>query len=229
MENTMFATRFERLLPLAGILFGILLAIALYTTSGEPGDTASVDEVYAYWRDHGGWKMWLSILGLELAALLLSLFGGAIYVAIRSMETAPTVYAPLALGGAILAATGFAATSILHASVGRAAADKGDEPGIQTTVYALEQLRSWDWLLWTPGLTVMLVAAGLGGLRTLSLPRWLAWAAIVLGIAFFTPLGFFGFFVLPVWMFAAGVVLFRRQRAPRRAGTAALRTAEGRP
>jgi hypothetical protein len=87
------------------------------------------------------------------------------------------VYAPLVLAGAILAATGFAGSSILHASLGRAAADKGDEPGIETTVYAREQLRSWDWLLWTPGLTVMLVAAGLGGLRTLALPRWLSWAA----------------------------------------------------
>jgi hypothetical protein len=54
----MVATRFERSLPLAGVLFGVLLAIALYTTSGEPGDAASVDEVYAYWSDHGGWKMW---------------------------------------------------------------------------------------------------------------------------------------------------------------------------
>jgi hypothetical protein len=215
----MFATRFERSLPLAGILFGILLAIALYATSGEPGEGASVGEVYAYWSDHGGGKMWLSIFGLELAALLLSFFGGAVYVAIRSAEAAPTVYAPLALGGAILAATGFAVTSLLPASLGRAAADKGDEPGIQTTVYALEQLRSWDWLLWTPGLTVMLVGAGLGGLRTCALPRWLSWAAIVLGIALFTPVGFFAFFALPLWMVAAGVILYRRQQgAVSRAG-----------
>ena len=221
----MFATRFERLLPLAGILFGILAAVALYTTSGEPGDTASVDEVYAYWRDHGGWRMWLSVLGLELAALLLSFFGGAVYIALRSTATAPTVYPLLALGGAILAATGFAETSILHASLGRAAADKGDEPGIATTVYALEQLRSWDWLLWTPGLTVMLVAAGLGGLQTLALPRWLSWVAIVLGIAYFTPLGFFAFFVLPGWMFTAGVVLIRRQQTGKRHALPAQPTA----
>jgi hypothetical protein len=224
----MVATRFERSLALAGVLFGILLAIALYTTSAEPGDTASVDEVYAYWRDHGGWKMWLSILGLELAALLIAFFGGAVYLAIRSAVAGPTVYAPLALGGAILAATGFAGTSILHASVGRAAADKGDEPGIETAVYALEQLRSWDWLLWTPGLTVMLVAAGLGGLRTLVFPRWLSWAAVLLGISLFTPAGFFAFVALPLWMAVAGAVVYRRQRGSiARAGVVATDSAAG--
>jgi hypothetical protein len=57
-----------------------------------------------------------------------------------------------------------------------------------------------------------MVAAGLGGLRTSALPKPLAWAAVVLGVAFFTPLGFFAFFILPPWMISTGVVLYRRQR-----------------
>jgi hypothetical protein len=94
----------------------------------------------------------------------------------------------------------------------RAGSENGDEPGVQTAVFALEQLRSWDWLMWTPGLTVMLVAAGLGGLRTRALPRALSWSALVLGVAYFTPLGFFAFVALPLWMAAAGAVLYRKQR-----------------
>ena len=156
--------------------------------------------------------MWLSILGLELAAVLLVTFGAALRTAIRSGEGATATYSSLVFGGAILAAMGFATTSILPAAAGRAAADKAAEPGAQTAVYAIEQLRSWDWLMWTPGLTVMLVAAGLGGLRAHALPRSLSWAAIVLGVAFFTPLGFFAFFILPPWMIVTGVVLYRQQR-----------------
>ena len=204
--------RRQRFLPISGVLFGILLALALWLTSKEPGDTATAKQVFAYWSDHGGGKMWLSILGLELAAVLLVTFGAALRAAIRSGEGATATYSSLVFGGAILAAMGFATTSILPAAAGRAAADKAAEPGVQTAVYAIEQLRSWDWLMWTPGLTVMMVAAGLGGLRTRALPKPLSWTAVVLGVAFFTPLGFFAFFILPPWMIATGVVLYRRQR-----------------
>jgi hypothetical protein len=203
----------QRFLPIAGILFGVLLATALWLTSKEPSDTASAKQVFSYWSAHGGGKMWLSILGLELAAVLLLVFGAALRGAIRSSEGGMATYSSLVFGGAILAAMGFATTSILPAAAGRAAADKAAQPGAQTAVYAIEQLRSWDWLMWTPGFTVMMVATGLGGLRTLALPKPLSWAAILLGVALFTPLGFFAFFVLPLWMITTGIVLYRRQRA----------------
>ena len=213
VSHTGAPERPQRLLPIAGILFGILLALALWLTSKEPSDTASAKQVFAYWSDHGGGKMWLSILGLEVAAVLLITFGAALRGAIRSGEGAMATYSSLVFGGAILAAMGFATTSILPAAAGRAAADKAAEPGAQTAVFAIEQLRSWDWLMWTPGLTVMMVAAGLGGLRTRALPKPLSWAAVVLGVAFFTPLGFLAFFILPPWMIVTGIVLYRRQRA----------------
>lgn len=208
-ERAPRAGRVERILPLAGVAFGVLLAIALWATSGEPSDNASVNEVFSYWREHAGGKMWLSILGLELAAVLLVSFGAALQSALRAR--ARSVYPSLVLAGATLAAMGFATTTILEAGAARAAAEKGEEPGIRTAVYAIEQLRSWDWLMWTPGLTVMLVAAGLGGLRTKAFPKALSLAAIVLGVAFFTPAGFFAFFVLPAWMAAAGIALYRTQ------------------
>jgi len=44
------------------------------------------------------------------------------------------------------------------------------------------------------------------------LQKPLSWTAVVLGIAFFTPLGFFAFFILSPWMIATGIALYRRQR-----------------
>jgi hypothetical protein len=203
--------RFERWLPLAGVVLAVLLAIALLTEN-EPSNAASVEEVFSHWSAHGGGKMWLAILGLELAAVLLVSFGVALRTAIRSREDSAAVYSSLVLGGAILAAVGITATSMLVAAAANAASENADEPGVRTVVFALEQLRSWDWLMWTPGLTVMLVAAGLGGLRTGALPRALGWSAIVLGVAYFTPLGSFAFVALPLWTAAAGAVLYRKQR-----------------
>jgi hypothetical protein len=205
--------RIDARLPTAGILFGVLLAVALVVTQSEPTDNATVQQVFSYWSSHGGGRMWLSVFMLEFAAVLLVCFGAALRVAIRSGERGDAIYSPLVLAGAVLAATGFATTAILPAAAGRLAADKGGEAGVRTAVYAIEQLRAWDWLLWTPGLAVMLVAAGLGGLRTTALPKLLCRSAIALGVALFTPLGFGAFILLPVWMVAAGVVLQRRESA----------------
>jgi hypothetical protein len=71
-------------------------------------------------------------------------------------------------------------------------------------------LQSYDWVPWVVGFGVMLLAAGIGGLRTLALPKLLSWSAVVLGTLFLTPAGFFAAFALPVWTTATGVVLYRR-------------------
>jgi hypothetical protein len=41
------------------------------------------------------------------------------------------------------------------------------------------------------------------------LPTPLAWATIVIGAALLTPLGFFGFILLPLWLIVVGLWLSR--------------------
>ena len=36
------------------------------------------------------------------------------------------------------------------------------------------------------------------------LPKWLAWGIVVIGASLLTPVGFFGFILLPVWLFVTG-------------------------
>ena len=58
---------------------------------------------------------------------------------------------------------------------------------------------------------LMLVATGVGANRTAALPKWLGWAAIVVGVvvaaigAFFMPM-----VLLVLWMLIAGIVCLRR-------------------
>jgi hypothetical protein len=56
----------------------------------------------------------------------------------------------------------------------------------------------------------VLLATGLGARRTGVLPIPLAWATIVIGASLLTPFGFFGFFLLPLWLIVVGVLLARR-------------------
>ena len=67
----------------------------------------------------------------------------------------------------------------------------------------------------------MLLATGIGARRNRMLPTPLAWATIVIGASLLTPLGFFGFILVPVWLIVVGVLLSRRTTAAPRAGSGA--------
>ena len=83
-------------------------------------------------------------------------------------------------------------------------------PRERTTVYTLSQLHSYDWLAWNAAFAAMLLATGLGARRNAMLPAPLAWATIVIGASLLTPLGFFGFVLVPVWLIVIGLWLGRR-------------------
>jgi hypothetical protein len=81
------------------------------------------------------------------------------------------------------------------------------------SVYTLNQLHSYDWLAWNAAFAAMLLATGLGARRNGMLPGWLSWATIVIGASLLTPLGFFGFILVPVWLILVGLWIARSMRA----------------
>ena len=111
----------------------------------------------------------------------------------------------VAFGGSILAAATFALVGMLEGAATNAAHE-----GERQATYTLSQLHSYDWLAWNAAFAAVLLATGLGARRTGVLPTPLAWATIVIGASLLTPLGFFGFFLLPLWLIVVGVLLARR-------------------
>jgi hypothetical protein len=81
--------------------------------------------------------------------------------------------------------------------------------------YTLAQLQSYDWVPWMAGFGVLLLASGIGGLRTRALPRPIAVAGMLLGLACLTPVGFFALFALPVWILVTSLALYRAQNPAR--------------
>ena len=108
----------------------------------------------------------------------------------------------VAFGGAILAAAMFAVVGMLEAAMTNAADD-----GQRQAVYTLNQFHSYDWLGWNAAFAAMLLATGLGARRNGMLPAPLAWATIVIGASLLTPIGFFGFVLLPLWLIVVGIWL----------------------
>jgi hypothetical protein len=64
------------------------------------------------------------------------------------------------------------------------------------------------------GVSVFMLASGILSLRTRTLPRWLAWIAVVLGVAAVTPVGFFAFLLMVVWVGIVSVLTYLRPATP---------------
>jgi hypothetical protein len=195
--------RFDRLLPLAGALAGSLFFVGLALTWGDPSSETAPGETFSYWQDNRGQHQISGLLLAPLIAFLLVFFGAGLQRRLQR-GTGDAGHGAVAFGGALLAAAAFALVGMLEGAATNAAHEDQRQ-----AVYTLSQLHSYDWLAWNAAFAAVLLATGLGARRTGLLPAPLAWATIVIGASLLTPLGFFGFFLVPVWLIVVGVMLAR--------------------
>jgi hypothetical protein len=191
--------RFDRFLPLAGVLAGLLLLTGLVVLRDDPSSETGPAETFAYWQaDHGKHQI-VGLIVAPLIAFLLVFFGAGL-----KRRLGDAAHGSVAFGGALLAAGTFVVVGMLEAAMTNAAHE-----GQRQAVYTLNQFHSYDWLAWNPAFAAVLLATGLGARRNGMLPAPLAWVTIVLGVSLLTPLGFFGFILLPVWLIVVGLLLSR--------------------
>ena len=197
--------RFDRFLPLAGVLVGVLFFVGLALTWGDPSSETAPAETFSYWQDNRGQHQISGLLLAPLIAFLLVFFGAGLQRRLQR-ETGDSGHGTVAFGGALLAASAFTLVGMLEGAATNAAHE-----GQRQAVYTLSQLHSYDWLAWNAAFAAVLLATGLGARRTGLLPAPLAWATIVIGASLLTPLGFFGFFLVPLWLIVVGVLLTRSE------------------
>ena len=199
----MVSDRFDRFLSLAGVLAGLLFVAGLVVLWDDPPGEAAVAETFSYWQDNQGRHQIIALLITPLMAFVLVFFGAGLRGRLERGGR-DCGHGMVAFGGALLAAATFALVGMLEAAMTNAAHE-----GNRQAVYTLNQLHSYDWLAWNPAFAAMLLATGLGARRNRMLPTPLAWATIVIGASLLTPLGFFGFILLPLWLIVVGVWLSR--------------------
>ena len=204
----MVSDRFDRFLPLAGVLAGLLFGAAVIVDWNHPRAETGPAQTFAYWQDNRGIHQIVGLLLLPLIAFLLTFFGAGLK---RRLEqgSGDAGHGSVALGGVLLAAAAFALVGMLEAAMTNAAHE-----GEQQAVYTLNQLHSYHWLAQNAAFAAMLLATGLGARRNRMLPTPLAWATIVIGASLLTPLGFFGYFLVPVWLIVVGLWLSWRRSSP---------------
>jgi hypothetical protein len=199
MDNT------SRWLVWTGPLFAVGFIVSVLFLEGEtPSDKASAERVMDYYNAHQGRSLVSAFLA-PLGATLLVLFAAHLRAIARgrgdSGGTGPTVL----LSGAILWAAGILVGSTTTLALVQAA--DHDQAQIAQT---MNVLANSGWVPFIGGLAVMLIGAGLTVLSTGILPRWMGWVAAVVGVVSLAgPGGFLGFFVAPLWLLVAGVLLAR--------------------
>jgi hypothetical protein len=194
--------RFDRFLPLAGVLAGLGFFVGLLLLRNDPSSETGPAETFAYWQADRGRHQIIALLVAPLIGFLLVFFGAGLK---RRLERGGDAgHGTVAFGGALLAGAVFLLVAMLEGAMTNAAHE-----GQRETVYTLNQAHSYDWLGWNPAFAAMLLATGLGARRNGMLPTALCWATIVIGASLLTPVGFFGFVLVPVWLIVVGIWLSR--------------------
>jgi hypothetical protein len=194
----------ERFAPLAGLLFVLLLVVAVIVGGETPDADDSLQKVVEYWNDNKDQNIAASIIA-AIATVPFLWFAGVLRSVLAAAEGLPTRLASTAWGGAILTAAGW----LMIVAFNFVAADTaGDvEPAVTQTFSVLQADFFFPLAI---GASVFLLASGLAIVRFGVLRSWLGWAAIVLGVACLTPGGFIAILLMLVWIIVVSVMLFQR-------------------
>jgi hypothetical protein len=212
--------RLQRYAPLSGVAFVVLFAVgsALWALD-QPAIGADPGETLDFYRDTSTRILIGGSLSLVSIALL-AWFGSILRDALDEAESANATGLPLtAFGGILLVcAVGLGAETINMSGAVRAE----DDGGLSAEAAQIYLDVSSSLGYWAAGAALAVAAAStaLVAIRTnMILPRWVAWATLVLAVALMTPVlttpaGKYAF-SLPLLLFAVISISIYRERSSR--------------
>jgi hypothetical protein len=194
----------KQLLPLSGVA-AVLLIIAAFAIGGEtPEADDSVGSIVAFYEDNDTDLQIASGL-LALGGFFFLLFSTTLADMFRRARPDRRVASNLALAGGIL----FAVGTTIFSGIEFAAAEYADDID-PSSIQTLSALSNDMFFTLAAGVGAFLLGAGVAAVKSEILPRWLAWAAIVIGVVALTPGGFFAFLALGIWTLIVSVMLAMR-------------------
>jgi hypothetical protein len=210
----MNGSQWERMAPLAGVGF-FLLALLGNILPGEAPDFLDDPQEYAdYFVDNSDQVLVGMNVGL-VSLVLLIWFLGSLRRRLLRGEDGDGPFSVVAYGAGLVATALIAAGFALFALAGlRAGEDDAINPDIAATLadaasvlIGLAAPVAEATLLFTTAMVV---------LRWRSLPVWLGWLSVVLGVlGLVGPISWLlGYFLFPLWVLITSVVIFLGEREP---------------
>ncbi|MDH6449012.1 MULTISPECIES: hypothetical protein [unclassified Streptomyces] len=198
-----------RVAPLTGLAAVVFTVVGFLLFGDTPAYDAPGRQVRFYYADHQG-QLGVSLYFLVVAAVLFVFFAAYLARLVRDVPPGDGWLHRVVFAGGVLVAVGF----LIGATLTLALLDLADESS--ATPQALQALNAVNEDFFIPfvgGMGLMLLATGLATARASAspLPRWLSWAAVVLGVLVFVPwVGFFAFMAAGIWVIIVSVLLARR-------------------
>jgi hypothetical protein len=193
----------RRLAPLTGIPFAILLAYSFFGTPSTPNSKDTGAQVLAHYQAHHSSHIAGDLAG-GVAVVFFLFFISSLRTYFKGHEGGDGLSMAAFAGGIFIAMGGavFASLDFALASDRNHLAPVGAQ--------AINVLSNDFFFPFEAGLIVFSLCIGLTILNTATLPKWLGWVMIVIGIVAFTPVGFFGFVVILVWSVIVAILIYRR-------------------
>jgi hypothetical protein len=199
----------QRLAPLSGILFVVLLVAGFFFISGNTPDLKdSAQKIVDYYSGHKN-REEAAAIAVGASAVFLAIFVASLYGRLKAAEAPGNLWSVLAVIGGAAAVAGFFGIIGVHVAL-IDGADKHISPDAMVAINAIDNDNFFAFSL---PLGVMLLGAAGATLKAGALPKWLGWTALVIGIVFFTPAGFASFALSGLWIIAASIYMSRTATA----------------
>jgi hypothetical protein len=202
----------RRLAPLTGIPFAILLAYSFFGTPSPPDSKDTGAQVLAHYQAHHSGHIAGDLAG-AVAVVFFLFFISSLRTYFKDHEGGDGLSMAAFAGGIFIAMGGAVFTSLDFALA------DGRNDLTPAAAVAINVLSNDFFFPFEIGLIVFSLCIGLTILNTATLPKWLGWVMIVIGIVAFTPVGFFGFIVITIWSVIVAILIYRRT-GPASAGAA---------
>ena len=197
----------RRLAPLTGIPFAALLAVTFITPSTPDVHDTGV-QVIRHYQDHHSAHLIGDITG-AIAVVFFLFFITSLRSFFKDKPGGADGLSMAAFAGGILIAVGGGLFTSLDVALIDARHDISPQ-----AAQALNVLSNDIFFPFEIGLIVFALSTGLAIIASGALPKWLGWVMVVIGVVAFTPVGFFGFFVILVWSVIVAILIYRRTGEP---------------
>jgi hypothetical protein len=193
----------RRWLALSGVVSPVIIALAIAVVGGDtPDEKSSGEKVVSYFHAHQTAGR-VAALMVVIGAVLLVLFAARLRELLGGDGRDGGILPIASFAGAVITATGLAFMAAIHFALVQAAQHRFAEPA-QT----LNVLDENNFFVVVAGFAIFFFATGLAIVRGRSLPQWLGWLAVIIGIVCVAgPLGFFGILAGLLWILGVAIYL----------------------